>query len=148
MTGLEVLVLHGAPGSGKTTLGRAITERLIAANLATGMIDLDALSLVHPSPGRSFSRGNFARCGRTTAAVPGISRPTLRLAPHLTQRSCRAAPSGINEGPRRANLAVIEARMSARPGTRVILRRWTSDDVELVDFVLELIWLHVPTGAS
>jgi adenylylsulfate kinase-like enzyme len=72
MAGTEVLVLHGAPGSGKTTVGRAVTERLIAANLATGMIDVDALALVYPPQGRAFSRKNLRAVWSNYAAVEGI----------------------------------------------------------------------------
>jgi hypothetical protein len=68
----QVLVLHGSPGSGKTTLARAIAERLCRANLANAVIDLDALSIVYPSRGRSFSRANLRAVWPNYAAVPDV----------------------------------------------------------------------------
>jgi ABC-type proline/glycine betaine transport system ATPase subunit len=70
--GAQVLVLHGSPGSGKTTLAEAIAERLRQANLANAVIDLDALCLVHPYQGRSFSRANLRAVWPNYAAVPDV----------------------------------------------------------------------------
>ena len=67
-----MLFLHGSPGSGKTTLARAVSELLREADLAHGVIDLDELSLVHPGQGGSFSRGNLKAVWPHYAAGPGL----------------------------------------------------------------------------
>ena len=72
MNDIDVLVLHGSPGSGKTTLTRAVSERLRTAGLAHAVIDLDELSLVHPSPRRSFATENLAAIWPNYAAIPGL----------------------------------------------------------------------------
>jgi predicted kinase len=69
----DVLVLHGSPGSGKSTLARALSEALRLADVASGVIDMDELSLVHPYPGRWFPRDNLrAIWPNYVAAVPDI----------------------------------------------------------------------------
>jgi predicted kinase len=68
----DVLVLHGSPGSGKTTLARAVSEILREAELAHGVIDLDEISLVYPDQGRSFARENLKAIWPRYAAVPGL----------------------------------------------------------------------------
>jgi tRNA uridine 5-carbamoylmethylation protein Kti12 len=70
--GAQVLVLHGSPGSGKTTLAEAIVERLRQENLASALIDLDALSIVHPYRGRTFTRANLRAVWPNYAAVPDV----------------------------------------------------------------------------
>jgi predicted kinase len=69
---VEVLVLHGSPGSGKTTLSRAVSELLGAAGKANAVIDLDELSLIYPSPGRSFACDNLKAIWPNYAAIPEI----------------------------------------------------------------------------
>jgi predicted kinase len=70
---VDLLALHGSPGSGKSTIARALSEALRAADLAHGVIDLDELSLVHPYPGRSFPRENLrAIWPNYVAAAPNI----------------------------------------------------------------------------
>src|SRR5262245_43995652 len=68
----QVLVLHGAPGSGKTAIATAIAERLRRANLPNAFIDLDALCIVHPYPGRAFSRANLRAVWPNYRAVPEV----------------------------------------------------------------------------
>lgn len=72
MNNIDVLVLHGSPGAGKTTLGRAVSEILREADLAHGVIDLDEISLVYPYQGRSFARENLEAIWPRYAAVPGL----------------------------------------------------------------------------
>jgi adenylylsulfate kinase-like enzyme len=69
---VDVLVLHGSPGSGKSTLARAIAERLRMAGMAHAVIDLDDLSMVFPSPGRSFARENLRAIWPNYAVIPHL----------------------------------------------------------------------------
>jgi chloramphenicol 3-O-phosphotransferase len=69
---VDVLVLHGSPGSGKSTLARAISEALREVGVAHGVIDMDELSLVDPSPGRSFAMTNLRAIWPNYAAVPNV----------------------------------------------------------------------------
>jgi ABC-type glutathione transport system ATPase component len=68
----DVLVLHGSPGSGKTTLARVISELLRTADEAHAVIDLDDLSMIHPMPRRSFARDNLAAIWPHYSAVPHL----------------------------------------------------------------------------
>lgn len=70
--GIEVLVLHGAPGAGKTTLSRAVAESLRVSNTPHAVIDLDDLSMVYPPPGRDFARGNLEAIWPNFAAIPDL----------------------------------------------------------------------------
>jgi adenylylsulfate kinase-like enzyme len=72
MNNVEVLVLHGSPGSGKTTVAEAIAERMRQQNVASALIDLDALNIVTPEQGRHFSRANLRAVWPNYAAVPNV----------------------------------------------------------------------------
>jgi predicted kinase len=72
MSGVEALVLHGSPGSGKSTLSRAMSEALRVAGVAHAVIDLDELSLVYPEPERPFARNNLRAVWPNYAAVGGL----------------------------------------------------------------------------
>jgi predicted kinase len=69
---VDVLVLHGSPGSGKTTLSRAIAEHLRTVDMANAVIDLDDLSKVYPAPDRSFARENLKAIWPNYAAIPQL----------------------------------------------------------------------------
>jgi ABC-type proline/glycine betaine transport system ATPase subunit len=69
---IDVLVLHGSPGSGKSTVSRAIAELLRAADVPNAVIDLDDLSLVYPHPGRSFAHDNLRAAWPHFAAIPHL----------------------------------------------------------------------------
>jgi hypothetical protein len=72
VSSVDALVLHGSPGAGKTTIAVAVAERLRQAKLASALIDLDALSIVHPHQGRSFSRTNLRAVWPSYAAIPDV----------------------------------------------------------------------------
>jgi predicted kinase len=70
--GIEVLVLHGSPGSGKTTLSRAVAESLRVDGKPHAVIDLDDLSMVYPLPDRGFARENLKAIWPNFVAIPGL----------------------------------------------------------------------------
>lgn len=72
MNNIEVLILHGSPGSGKSTLADAISEQLREADITHAVIDLDELSLVHPTPDHSFSLRNLKAIWPNYAAIPNV----------------------------------------------------------------------------
>ena len=72
MNSVDVLVLHGSPGAGKSSQARAISESLREAAIPHAVIDLDDLSLIYPSPGRSFAQDNLRAVWPNYAAVPHL----------------------------------------------------------------------------
>jgi len=72
MTAPQVLVLHGSPGAGKTTLARAVAERLSRLRLGNAVIDIDELAIVYPDQGRSFSRANLRVVWPNYAAISDV----------------------------------------------------------------------------
>jgi len=48
MKNTELLILHGPPGSGKTTIAQAMIELLRQKNVANAVIDLDYLAKIYP----------------------------------------------------------------------------------------------------
>jgi ABC-type lipoprotein export system ATPase subunit len=97
MSGVEVLVLHGSPGSGKTTLSRVVSEILRAADTPNAVIDLDDLSTIYPDQGRSFARDNLKAIWPSYVAVPHLRVliPSV-LADEQERDQLRAAVPGPN----------------------------------------------------
>ena len=130
MNDVDVLVLHGSPGAGKTTLARAVSELLREADLAHGVIDMDELSIVHPQPGRSFARENLKAIWPRYAAVPGLRLllPSV-IADEAELLLLRDALPGANLAvcELTAPEAVLKERVTAREPNefwREGLRRW------------------------
>ncbi|MFD2416868.1 AAA family ATPase [Amycolatopsis pigmentata] len=126
MNGVEVLVLHGSPGSGKTTLSRVIAEHLRTAGVANAVIDLDDLCMVHPSPDRSFARENLKAIWPNYAAIPQVKViiPSV-IADEEERRVLRAAVPGTKFAvcELTAPEAVLKQRVTAREPNEFWKRR-------------------------
>jgi adenylylsulfate kinase-like enzyme len=72
MNGIEVLVLNGSPGSGKSTIANAIAIHLMQMDIAHAVIDVDELGRIHPELGTAFSRNNLRAMWPNYAAIPNL----------------------------------------------------------------------------
>lgn len=130
MEDIDVLVLHGSPGAGKSTLARAVAEILREADQPHGVIDLDDISLVHPDQGRSFARENLRAIWPRYTAIPGLR---LLLPSVIADEQELALLRDVLPGARLAVCEltapqdVLKARVTAREPNefwRQGLRRW------------------------
>lgn len=76
--GLEVLVLNGSAGAGKSTLARELSEVLREDEVAHAVLDVDELARVFPDQGSSNIKwANVAAVWPTYATVPELSKVIL-----------------------------------------------------------------------
>ncbi|WP_329521529.1 hypothetical protein [Spirillospora sp. NBC_01491] len=141
MSKIEMLVVCGAAGVGKTVTGFEVGHRLAELDVAHAMIDSDELDRVHPwppaglGPGELSRRnlaalwGNFAGLGHTrlivmgvfaeltadlewiTAAVPGADVTAVRLTAGLPALAERIERREIGSGAQ-AQLARTTAQLA------------------------------------
>jgi hypothetical protein len=84
MSGIELLLICGAAGVGKTATGFEVGHRLARLDVAYAMVDSDELDRVHPWPPAGLGAGelsrrnlaalwgNFAELGHTRLIVMGV----------------------------------------------------------------------------
>lgn len=139
MSSASVLVLHGSPGAGKTTLARAISEQLRTDGLAHAVIDVDELNLIFPSPGRDFWLANLAAIWPNYARVPGIRViiPTVVAdAERLEQLRAAVPAASFVVCELTAPIDVLKARVTEREPTdewRASLRAWVDHHAGRLD---------------
>jgi predicted kinase len=139
VNGAKVLILHGAPGSGKTTLARAISEQLGAAGTPHGVIDVDELNLVFPSPRRDFWLANLTAIWPNYAAVPGIHviiSTVVADAERLEQLRAAVPAESFVVCELTAPVEVLKARVTEREPTeelRASLRAWVAHHAARTD---------------
>ena len=139
MSSASVLILHGSPGSGKTTLARVISEQLRASGVAHGVIDVDELNLVFPSPRPDFWLTNLAAIWPNYTQVPGIRMiiPTVVAdAERLEQLRAAAPAASFVVCELTAPIAVLKARVTEREPTeewRESLRAWVDHHAARTD---------------
>lgn len=112
---VDVFVLHGSPGSGKSTLSGAIAGLLRESGLANAVIDLDDLTMVYPHPERSFALNNLRAVWPNYATIAG-----LRL----------VIPSVIADEDERVQLR------AAVPGSRFVVCELTAPETVLKERAL------------
>ena len=139
MSGASVLILHGSPGSGKTTLARAVSEQLAAEGVPHGVIDVDELNLVFPSPRRDFWLANLAAIWPNYAQVPDIHviiATVVADAERLEQLRAAVPAASFVVCELTAPIDVLKARVTERERTdrmRAGLRAWVDHHAARTD---------------
>jgi adenylylsulfate kinase-like enzyme len=72
MSDIEVLVLNGSPGSGKSTMANAVSEVLREASQTHAVIDIDELGRVYPENHDNLMWNNLAAVWQNYMQTPGI----------------------------------------------------------------------------
>lgn len=94
MSNPEILVLHGAPGSGKSTVAELIAESLRELEVPHAVIDVDELARTYPENESSFQWANLAAIwpNYVDAGVQKVVLPVLLDGADDLERLRAAAP--------------------------------------------------------